>query len=71
LTSEFVFKKRFKCEDEWYQRFGGYEKFIENYAKYSDFQTIIIPEKSTFKTISRQTSDTTKQMTKILVKIDS
>jgi hypothetical protein len=61
MTSEWAFKKRFKCGDEWYQRFSGYEKFIENYTKYSDIQTITTPQKSTFKTTFRQTSDTTKQ----------
>jgi hypothetical protein len=60
MTSKWVFK-RLKCGDEWYHRFGGYEKFIENYAKYSYIQTTTTPEKSIFKTTSRQTSDTMKQ----------
>jgi hypothetical protein len=40
MTSEWVFRDRFKCKDDVYKRFGDYEKFIENYAKYTEIQTI-------------------------------
>jgi hypothetical protein len=63
MTSEWVFKDRFKCKDDVYKRFGGYEKFIENYAKYTEIQTISTSEKSTLKTTSNQTFETTKQTT--------
>jgi hypothetical protein len=59
MTSEWVFRERFKCKDDVYQRFGGYEKFIENYAKYSEIQTIRT-EITTFRTTSNQTFETTK-----------
>jgi len=60
MTSEWVFRDRFKCKDDVYQRFGGYEKYIENYAKYSEIQTIKT-KKSTFKTTLSQSLETTKQ----------